>query len=95
MPKPKKGPRLGGRLGFAYNERTLETSALAAGGSRDQVLALAPRYAEVLQPCLRGLHLLLGLEACGALGFLLEREHRLAGNRRQSKRRPGQPEARR
>lgn len=32
-------PRLGGRLGFAYNERTLETSALAAGGSRDQIFA--------------------------------------------------------
>ena len=33
------GPRLGGRFGFAYNERTLETSGLAAGGSRDQVFA--------------------------------------------------------
>ena len=30
-------PRLTGRLGFAYNERTLETSGLAAGGVRDQV----------------------------------------------------------
>ncbi len=33
------GQRLGGRLGFAYNERTLETSALAAGGVRDRVFA--------------------------------------------------------
>jgi hypothetical protein len=31
------GARLGGRMGLAYNERTLETSALAAGGVRDQI----------------------------------------------------------
>jgi hypothetical protein len=30
------GPRLNGRIGVAYNERTVETSALAAGGVRDQ-----------------------------------------------------------
>lgn len=29
--------RLSGRLGFGYNERTLETSGLAAGGVRDQI----------------------------------------------------------
>ena len=31
------GPRIGTRIGLAYNERALETSALAAGGVRDQV----------------------------------------------------------
>jgi hypothetical protein len=31
------GPRLLGRVGLAYNERTVETSALAAGGMRDQL----------------------------------------------------------
>lgn len=31
------GQRLSGRLGFGYNERTLETSGLAAGGVRDQI----------------------------------------------------------
>ena len=30
-------PRLTGRVGLAYNERTVETSALAAGGARDQM----------------------------------------------------------
>ena len=30
------GPRLGGRVGIGYNERTLETAALAAGGVRDR-----------------------------------------------------------
>jgi tetratricopeptide (TPR) repeat protein len=31
------GPRMVGRLGLAYNDRTLDTSALAVGGVRDQV----------------------------------------------------------
>ena len=30
------GPRMSGRVGLAYNERTLETAALAAGGVRDR-----------------------------------------------------------